>query len=98
MPTCEVGESMVELALVLPVLLLVLVASSVRAGLHPQNVVTTAATKALVSRQRKAVMQSTASSDPRCPGFGPRKHRESFAVVTSDDGESVHGPGRVTIR
>ncbi|MCC7365297.1 MAG: pilus assembly protein [Dehalococcoidia bacterium] len=87
----EAGESMVEFALVLPVLLLVLV-GVVQFALvhHAQNVVTTAAqegARLAAAEGGEAIDGEQRTRDVLGSGLG--RTGESFAVETSDDGENV---------
>ena len=87
----EAGESMVEFALVLPVLLLVLVGVVQFALLHhAQNVVATAAqegARLAAAEGGDAVDGEQRTRDVLGSGLG--NAAESFAVETSDDGETV---------
>lgn len=87
----EAGESMVEFALVLPVLLLVLV-GVVQFALvhHAQNVVTTAAQEGAMLAAAEggdAIDGEQRTRDVLGSGLGHAG--ESFDVATSDDGETV---------
>jgi len=87
----EAGESMVEFALVLPVLLLVLV-GVVQFALvhHAQNLVTTAAqegARLAAAEGGDAVDGEQRTRDVLGSGLGSTG--ESFEVATSDDGETV---------
>ncbi len=87
----EAGESMVEFALVLPVLLLVLV-GVVQFALvhHAQNVVTTAAqegARLAAAEGGDAVDGEQRTRDVLGSGLGSTG--ESFEVAATDDGESV---------
>ena len=87
----EAGESMVEFALVLPVLLLVLV-GVVQFALvhHAQNVVTTAAqegARLAAAEGGDAVDGEQRTRDVLGSGLG--RNGESFDVAAADDGETV---------
>lgn len=87
----EAGESMVEFALVLPVLLLVLV-GVVQFALvhHAQNVVTTAAQEG--ARLAAADGGDAIGGEQRTRdvlGSGLGSAGDAFDVATSDDGETV---------
>ncbi|MEZ4479919.1 MAG: TadE/TadG family type IV pilus assembly protein [Dehalococcoidia bacterium] len=87
----EAGESMVEFALVLPVLLLVLV-GVVQFALvhHAHNVVTTAVqegARLAAAEGADAIDGEQRTRDVLRSGLGSTG--ESFAVETSDDGETV---------
>lgn len=87
----EAGESMVEFALVLPVLLLVLVGVVQFALIHhAQNVVTTAAqegARLAAAEGGDAIDGEQRTRDVLGSGLGNAV--ESFEVGTSDDGETV---------
>ncbi|HMS71454.1 MAG TPA: TadE/TadG family type IV pilus assembly protein [Baekduia sp.] len=87
----EAGESMVEFALVLPVLLLVLV-GVVQFALvqHAQNVVTTAAqegARLAAAEGGEAVDGEQRTRDVLGSGLGGNS--DDFEVVATDDGETV---------
>lgn len=87
----EAGESMVEFALVLPVLLLVLI-GVVQFALvhHAQNVVTTAAQEG--ARRAAAEGGDVIDGEQRTRdvlGSGLGSTGEDFEVVATDDGEMV---------
>lgn len=87
----EAGESMVEFALVLPVLLLVLI-GVVQFALvhHAQNVVTTAAqegARRAAAEGRDAIDGEQRTRDVLGSGLGSTG--EDFEVVATDDGEMV---------